>query len=65
MSAIGNAHVVKSVCISGAQPARLAGLSMHFELSASDRVTMNGWVQNPCPFSTLARWPLWTVSGQC
>ena len=38
---------------------------MHFDLSASDRVAMNGLVQIPCPLSTLARWPLWAVSGQC
>ena len=25
---------------------------------------MNGWVQIPCPLSTLARWPLRAVSGQ-
>ena len=46
-----------------AQLARLAGLSMHFELSASDRVTVNGWVQILCPLSTLARWS--QASGQC
>ena len=38
---------------------------MHFDLFASGRVTMNGWVQIPCVMSTLARWPLWAVSGQC
>ena len=36
--------------------------------------TMNGWVQNPCLLSTLARWPLWasnqglskvSVIGRC
>ena len=37
---------------------------MRFDLSACGRVTMNGWVQIPCPLSTLARWPLWAVSGQ-
>ena len=37
---------------------------MHFDLSASGRVTMNGWVQIPCLLSTLARWLLWAVSGQ-
>ena len=33
---------------------------MHFDLSASGRVTMND-----CLLSTLARWLLWAVSGQC
>ena len=39
---------------------------MHFDLSASNRVTMNSWVQIPRLLSTLplARWPLWAVSGQ-
>ena len=35
--------------VSSYQLARLAGLPMQFDLSASDRVTMNGWVQIPCP----------------
>ena len=37
---------------------------MHFDLSESGRVTMNGWVQIACPLSTLVGCPLWAVSGQ-
>ena len=36
---------MKLVHISGGSAS--PGLSMHFELSASDRVTMNGWVLIP------------------
>ena len=38
---------------------------MHFDLSTSGRLTVNGWVQIPCPLSTLARWPLWAVNRLC
>ena len=38
---------------------------MHFHLSASDRVAINGRIQIPCLLSILARWPLWAVSRQC
>ena len=60
-----NAYLSKLVSISGGSARLTAGLAMHFDLSTSGRVTMNGWVQIPCPLSTLARWPPWAISRQC